>query len=78
MGPTRFTVWGAMRIFCTRTYSGSIYYTGQKVTSKKEAHDIDFHNFTQELPSDINEEPQKPDEGKDLQYRDENFFYVLL
>jgi len=65
MGPTRFTVWGAMRIICTRTYAGSIYYTGLKVASKKEALDIDIHHFTNELPSDINEEPQRQDEVED-------------
>ena len=43
MGPTRFTVWGALRVFCPRTYPGSIFYTGQKVGSRKEASELDEH-----------------------------------
>jgi sphingosine kinase len=29
MGTARFTVWGALRVFCPRTYPGSVFYTGK-------------------------------------------------
>lgn len=43
MGPARFTVWGALRVFCPRAYPGSVFYTGKQVRSRKEASELDEH-----------------------------------
>jgi hypothetical protein len=50
-----------MRVFCPRTYPGSIFYTGQKVGSRKDAAELDEHKFTPELP-DIHEEAHRHEE----------------
>lgn len=28
VGPARFTIWGVYRVFCLKTYLGSLFYTG--------------------------------------------------
>lgn len=54
MGAARFTIWGAYRVLCLRTYLGSIYYSGQSVKSMKEVEELDDHSFT-DLP-EMNED----------------------
>jgi len=77
MGPSRFTVWGAMRVFCPRAYPGSIFYSGQKVRSRRDAAELDEHNFTPELP-DIHEEAHRHEEDEKTQFKDQVFSYVLM
>lgn len=36
VGSARFTIWGVYRVFCIKRYTGSIYYTGQKLKSKQD------------------------------------------
>lgn len=36
IGSARFTIWGIYRIICLKTYLGSLFYTGHRLTNKNQ------------------------------------------
>ena len=67
VGPARFTLWGIYRVICLRNYLGSIYFTGQHLTNKKQQ--VDEELFSPELPESLMDEAVRH-ETEEGQYRE--------
>lgn len=76
IGSARFTIWGIYRVLCLKTYLGSLFFTGQRISNKNQAKTLDPHQFSPDLPELMEDAVRH--ETTDGQYPDTNFLHVLI